>query len=417
MTHHADSTEILHTILENIAYKEESNDVTLFVVYPLTDTPRIQQPIPLLYKNHLMGLFLELNLLFPHRRKLQLRGGIEKWNELVFDKGYSFNQSKIKGKKRIELSVKPVNGEQVKRRKQLTDAEKSYLNKLQKKYITHCDHQDSAPDDNDVNPITMKKTLTDTTTNTDLSSDSLETIPNLSNKRMRTHHVGTSGFKICAPSHVHIESVYVHKQGKTQLSEYEREKIAMRERIKVLEAIIDDRNVLNQKLTVLRCNAQKLNDEMARKSIDLAKSISASLSTQSALDVITAKLSKTEQRVSMLEEQVKVDDEKVKIGTMILNLPTLAKKWKGTWNARRYYSLAYMTIPGCSAKYLQMAIPMLIAAFFHDIDIAKYYKDEDLRFIANLTPCDKMLDECVYLIGNTFFIEYLLTLRKEQWAT
>ena len=55
----------------------------------------------------------------------------------------------------------------------------------------------------------------------------------------------------------------------------------------------------------------------------------------------------------MLEEQVKADEEKVKIGTMILNLPTLAKKWKGTWNARRYYSLAaYTIIPGCSAKYL-----------------------------------------------------------------
>ena len=190
MTHHADSTEILHAILENIAYKEESNDVTLFALYPLTDTPRIQ-PIPRLYKNHLMGLFLELKLLFTRGRKLQLRR-IENWNQLVPDKGYSSNQSKIQGRKRIELSVKPVNGEQVKRRKQLTDAEKSYLNKLRKKYITHCDHQDSAPDDNDVNPITMKRTLTDTTTNTDLSSDSLETIPNLSNKRMRTHHVGTS---------------------------------------------------------------------------------------------------------------------------------------------------------------------------------------------------------------------------------
>ena len=54
MTHHANPTKILHTILENIAYKAESNDVTLYIVYPLTDTPRIQ-PIPRLYKNHLMG--------------------------------------------------------------------------------------------------------------------------------------------------------------------------------------------------------------------------------------------------------------------------------------------------------------------------------------------------------------------------
>ena len=114
MTHNANPTKILHTILENIAYKEESNDVTLFALYPLTDTPRIQ-PIPRLYKNHLMGLFLELKLLFPHGRKLQLRG-IEKWNQLVPDKGYSLNQSKIQDRKRIELSVKSVNAEQVKQR-------------------------------------------------------------------------------------------------------------------------------------------------------------------------------------------------------------------------------------------------------------------------------------------------------------
>ena len=97
MTHHANPTKILHTFLENIAHKAESNDVTLYIVYPLTDTPRIQ-PIPRLYKNHLMGLFLELKLLFPRGPKLHL-GGIDKWNALVIDKGYSFNQSKIKGKK------------------------------------------------------------------------------------------------------------------------------------------------------------------------------------------------------------------------------------------------------------------------------------------------------------------------------
>ena len=376
MMHRANCVEILHKILDNIAYTKQSNDVTLFQLYPLTNAPRIQ-PIPHLYKNHLMGLFLELKLL-AHGTQLRTRS-VDKWNELISQQSYTFNQSRKNRKTTIELSVNSVNAKEVKQRKQLTKTEKSFLDKLRMKCITHCDHQDSAPEDNDVNPITVKRTLTDLA-NTDLSSDTLETIPNLSNKRIRTHHVGTSGFKICAPSHVHIESVYIHKQAKTQLSEYERENIAMREQIKVLEAIIDDRNVLYQKLTVLHDNAQKLNKEMALKSIDLAKSVSASLSTQSALDAITAKLSKIEQRVSMLEEQVKADEEKVKIGTMILNLPMLAKKWKGTWNARRYYSLAYMIIPRCSAKYLQMAIPILaipilIAVFFHDINIAKYYKD------------------------------------------
>ena len=45
----------------------------------------------------------------------------------------------------------------------------------------------------------------------------------------------------------------------------------------------------------------------------------------------------------------------------MLNLPNFGRKWKGTWNARRYYSLAYTIIPGCSAKYLHMAIPIIVA--------------------------------------------------------
>ena len=63
------------------------------------------------------------------------------------------------------------------------------------------------------NPIRKRTLLTADTANTgDKSSDQLATIPKHSNKQMLTHHVGsTSGFKICAPSHVHIESVYVHK--------------------------------------------------------------------------------------------------------------------------------------------------------------------------------------------------------------
>ena len=194
MTHCACCVEILHKILDNIAYTKQSNDVTLFQLYPLTNAPRIQ-PIPHLYKNHLMGLFLELKLL-AHGTQLRTRS-VDKWNELISQQSYTFNQSRKNRKTTIELSVNSVNAKEVKQRKQLTKTEKSFLDKLRKKCITHCDHQDSAPEDNDVNPITVKRTLTDSA-NTDLSSDTLETILNLSNKQIRTHHVGMSGFKICA---------------------------------------------------------------------------------------------------------------------------------------------------------------------------------------------------------------------------
>ena len=134
MTHHANYVEILHKILDNIAYSKVSNYVTLFALYPLIDTPRIQ-PIPHLYNNHLMGLFLQLKLLFTRGTQLRTRS-VDKWNAFVPEQSYYFNRSRMKGRTTIELSVNPVNAEQVKQRKQLTDAEKSYLNELRLQYIT-----------------------------------------------------------------------------------------------------------------------------------------------------------------------------------------------------------------------------------------------------------------------------------------
>ena len=118
MTHRVRCVEILHKILDNIAYIKESNDVTLFQLYPLNDTPMVQ-PIPRLFKNHLMGLFLELKLLTTRGTQLRTRS-VDKWNAFVPEKSYTFNQSRINGKTTIELSVNPVNAEEVKQRKQMT---------------------------------------------------------------------------------------------------------------------------------------------------------------------------------------------------------------------------------------------------------------------------------------------------------
>ena len=115
MTHHANCVKILHKILDDIAYTKESNDVTLFQLYQFNDTPMVQ-PIPRLFKNHLMGLFLELKLLFTRGTQLRTRS-VDKWNAFVPEQSYSFNQSRIKGRTTIELSVNPVNAEQVKQRK------------------------------------------------------------------------------------------------------------------------------------------------------------------------------------------------------------------------------------------------------------------------------------------------------------
>ena len=50
-----------------------------------------------------------------------------------------------------------------------------------------------------------------------------------------------------------------------------------------------------------------------------------------------------------------------------------------------------------------MSIPSIIGALFHDINIKKYFKSDDLRFIANKKPCDKKLDKCVYLNRDCFY--------------
>ena len=101
----------------------------------------------------------------------------------------------------------------------------------------------------------------------------------------------------------------------------------------------------------------------------------------------------------------------------MLNLPNLGRKWKVTWNTRRYYSLAYTIITGCYKKYFQMALPSIIGDFFHAIDITRYFKSDDLRFIANLTPCNKKIDECVYLNRENIFTKYQPILDMKQWGT
>ena len=87
----------------------------------------------------------------------------------------------------------------------------------------------------------------------------------------------------------------------------------------------------------------------------------------------------------------------------MLNLPNIGRKWKGTCNAPHYYALAYTIIPGCSEKYLQMAIPRIIGAFFYDIDITRYFKSDDLQFIANLTPCNKNQMNAFFWTENIYF--------------
>ena len=257
MTHHANPTKILHTILENIAYKAESNDVTLYSVYPLTDTPRIQ-PIPRLYKNHLIGLFLELKLLSTRGHQLRTRS-VDKWNELISQQSYTFNQSKINRKTTIELSVKPVNTLQVEKERgnKLTVADKLFLDELREKYIRHCNINDDASDRNDC--ASKKRCSASLHINAVEQEEEVQqslVTSHSKNKRMRTYHVGTSKFAVNVPRQVHVQSVYSHTQLLSRLDTFEAENKKMRERIHELEAVHENETNKIEKLTLELGNAQ-----------------------------------------------------------------------------------------------------------------------------------------------------------------
>ena len=58
-------TKLLHKILDTIEYKEKSYHVTLFQLYPLIKNPTTT-PISKVFKSHLLGLFLEMGILFQY---------------------------------------------------------------------------------------------------------------------------------------------------------------------------------------------------------------------------------------------------------------------------------------------------------------------------------------------------------------
>ena len=54
-----------------------------------------------------------------------------------------------------------------------------------------------------------------------------------------------------------------------------------------------------------------------------------------------------------------------------------------------------------------MDIPIIISDLFCGIDITRYFKIDDLRFILNLTAYNYKLDECVYLNREYIFYKIL----------
>ena len=66
------ATKLLHQILDTIAYRVKSDNITLFELYPIINNPSTE-PIPKVFKSYLFGLFLELGLLYQYAGTTSLR--------------------------------------------------------------------------------------------------------------------------------------------------------------------------------------------------------------------------------------------------------------------------------------------------------------------------------------------------------
>ena len=67
-----EAKKLLYRILDKIAYRVKSDNVTLFELYPLINNPSTQ-PIPKVFKSHMFGLFLELGFLYQYSGTTILR--------------------------------------------------------------------------------------------------------------------------------------------------------------------------------------------------------------------------------------------------------------------------------------------------------------------------------------------------------
>ena len=77
------ATKLLHQILDTIAYRVKSDNVTLFELYPLIKNPSTH-PIPKFFKRHLFGLFLDLGLLYQYAGTTILRcQNVDNWEKIL----------------------------------------------------------------------------------------------------------------------------------------------------------------------------------------------------------------------------------------------------------------------------------------------------------------------------------------------
>ena len=128
----------------------------------------------------------------------------------------------------MELSVPPENSNEVPATKVLTSDDHIYLklfrakfhdsiHKLDKNYTLY-DPRDDTPsnlsDDEEKTNWDWSVCVTDKYYDKGLDPVQHNT------KRMRTYQVGTSNFEVHSPRHIHVGSVYAHKQLQTKISEY-----------------------------------------------------------------------------------------------------------------------------------------------------------------------------------------------------
>ena len=146
------ATKLLHQILDNIAYKEKSDDVTLFQLYPLINNP-MTQTITKVFNIRLFGILIDLGILFQYAGTILRCKNVDQWGKILSSRPYTAIITRIRIQSvistKVELSLPPENSNELKSTNVLTSDDHAYLKRLRAKFhnrIQKLDENDTPSD-------------------------------------------------------------------------------------------------------------------------------------------------------------------------------------------------------------------------------------------------------------------------------
>ena len=381
---------LLIAVVGNIVKSTDSNKTEGVEIFPLSTNPK-SQILPSIHKNHVYGLLYRLKLIKFKGININICD-VNALNSYISESDYRFTSKKIPGVGKItwidtSIHIKrnddilDLSAEDIQNLKILRDdflkMKQESKSKVTKTFPTINPKRKLLAINNTVEGI--ENTAPTNSTMEGIGNTAIEPlqipvgrIPLAENTGFKNVLHGRKRQPVNIPKKTVLQSTYMAKKASEQVATLQREKLEM-----------------NQSISTLQEENVKLKVQVDRCQLDIAE--------------MSRKNEEQNEKITKLERKIEQDKVKVEIGEKILRLPQSFKRWPGSRSAKRFYGLAFAQIPAASAKYLQMFIPLVICAFFFDIGIAQYF--DSLEFIADITPSDKKLDECVLLLAEFVFFK------------